>query len=80
MSKFQVWDVPSASLIDEADDFQEIARTVQSLIDEEGPSVLDELSLSEERGETGQFVSYQGQEIMRSLHEHLTAGPAATSM
>lgn len=76
MSKFQVWDIPSASLIDETDDFQEIAKTVQALIDEDGPGVLDDLSLNEERGDTGQYVSYRGSDIMRSLHEHLATGSA----
>lgn len=78
MSKFQVWDVPSASLIDETDDLQEIAKTVQTLIDQEGPEVLDDLSLSEERGDSGQFVSFQGSEIMRSLHDHLATGSATS--
>ncbi len=78
MSKFQVWDVPSASLIDENDDLQEIVKTVQALIDQEGPDVLDDLSLSEERGDSGQFVSFQGREIMHSLHDHLASGSATS--
>lgn len=80
MSKFQVWDIPSASLIDETNDFQEIARTVQALIDEVGPDVLDDLSVSEARGETGQYVSYRGSAIMRSLNEYLAPGSTTSKV
>lgn len=80
MSKYQVWDVPSASLVEETDEIQEIARTVRALIDECGPGVLDDLSLSEELGETGQYVSYQGVDIIRSLHEHRAMGSTAPSV
>ncbi len=78
MSTFQLWDVPSASLIDENDDLQKIVKTVQALIDEDGPGVLDDLSLSEARGDTGQFVSVQGRDIMHSLHDHLVTGSATS--
>ncbi|MBA2468286.1 MAG: hypothetical protein H0V37_02640 [Chloroflexia bacterium] len=79
MAKFQVWDIPSASLIDETDDFHEIARTVQALVDADGPGVLDDLSLSEARDETGQYESYRGSDIMRCLNKHLATGSATVS-
>lgn len=78
MSTFQIWDVPSSTLIDENDDLQEIVKTVQALIDQEGPDVLDDLSLSEVRGDSGQFVSCQGRDITRPLHNHLATGSATS--
>lgn len=81
MSKFQIWDVPSASLVDETDDIREIAHTVQALIDEDGLGVLNDLSLSEEHGKTGQFISHTGSDITHFLYEHLgravTIGPVS---
>ncbi len=47
MARFQVGDVPSATLIDEANDPRQIAETVQALIDQKASNILDDLSLSE---------------------------------
>ncbi len=79
MAKSQVWDIPSASLLDESDDFHEIAKTVQALVDENGPGVLSDLSLSEEPGETGQFAPYTGSDVMLSLQRHLAKDRATAT-
>jgi hypothetical protein len=71
MAKYQLWDVPSATMLDETDDLFSIAETVQSLIDDEGVDYLEELSLSEQMEGTERFVSYTGADVMLSLKEHL---------
>jgi hypothetical protein len=70
MAKYQLWDVPSATMLDETDDLFSIAETVQSLIDNEGVDYLEELSLSEQMEGT-EFVSYTGADVMLSLKEQL---------
>ena len=71
MSRFQVWDVPSATILDETDDLHEIADTAQSLIDEIGLIVLDDLALIETPGETGQRVSHTGRDVMLSIQRRM---------
>jgi hypothetical protein len=71
MAKYQLWDTPSATLLDETDDLASIVETVRSLIDDEGPDYLDELSLSEQLGNTEQFASYAGKDVLLSLQERL---------
>jgi len=71
MAKYQLWDIPSATMLDETDDLFSIAETVQSLIDDEGVGYLEELSLSEQMEGTERFVSYTGVGVMLSLKEQL---------
>lgn len=76
MARYQLWDIPSATMLDETDDVFSIATTVQALIDDEGVEYLDDLSLSEQQGETGRFESYAGSDVMLVLQEQLANAQA----
>lgn len=71
MARFQLWDNPSATLLEETDDLREIAASVQSFIDDAGRDILQDFTLSD--ATLGEFpaANYSGQEIMKVLQEHL---------
>lgn len=69
MARYQLWDIPSATMLDETDDPVSISKTVQALIDDEGLEYLDDLFLSEQIGDA-QFASYTGSDVLLLLRNH----------
>lgn len=73
MARFQLWDTPSASLLAETDDPQEIAATVQSFIDDVGVDSLDDFNLSDATLSDSPADNHSGQEIMTILQQYLAS-------
>lgn len=71
MARFQLWDNPSATLLEETDDLEAIAATVQSFIDDAGPDMLDDFTLSDATLSEFPADNSSGPAIMRVLREHI---------
>jgi hypothetical protein len=71
MARFQIWDIPSATLLDETDDIRIVAETVQSLVESEGTGILDDISMSEALDGEHQFRDHTGSDLMLTIQEHL---------
>lgn len=71
MARFQLWDNPSATLLEETEDLREMAASVQSFIDDAGLEVLEDFTLSDATLSEFPADNYSGQEIMMILQEHL---------
>lgn len=71
MARFQLWDTPSATILEETNEPHQMSESVQSFIDEYGLGVLDDLLLSEATATDDVFNSYSGDQIMNVLREHL---------
>ncbi len=70
MARFQLWDNPSATLLDETDDVGEIAASVQSFVDDAGLEILEDFTLSDATLSEFPADTYSGGEIMMFLEEY----------
>lgn len=77
MARFQLWDTPSATILEETDEPRVMSESVRSFIDEFGPGVLDDLLLSEATASDDVFTSYSGDQILSVLRKHLATGVAS---
>ena len=71
MARFQLWDNPSATLLEETDDLREIAVSVQSFIDDAGREILQDFTLSDASSNEFPADNYSGQEIMAILQSYI---------
>ena len=71
MARFQLWDTPSATLLEETDDLQQIAESVQSFVDDAGPEILEDFTLSDATSSEFPADNHSGKEIMKILRTHL---------
>ena len=71
MARFQLWDNPSATLLEETDDLREIAASVQSFIDDAGREILQDFTLSDASSNEFPADNYSGQEIMAILQSYI---------
>ncbi len=71
MAKFQLWDNPSATLLEETDDPREMAASVQSFIDDAGRDILQSFTLSDATSSEFPADNHSGQEIIKVLQAYL---------
>jgi hypothetical protein len=77
MARFQLWDTPSATILEETDEPHQMSESVQSFIDEYGLGVLGDLVLSEATAKDDVFNTFSGDQIVIVLRERLATGLAS---
>ena len=80
MSRFQLWDIPSASLLAETDDVGEIVLTVQSFIDDVGLDGLNDFNLTDATLSDSPADNSSGEEIMTVLQGYLANELASSTV
>jgi len=78
MSRFNLADIPSSTLIFATDSLDEVAAIVQTLVQRDGLSSLDDVSLSVQTVNESEYVDFSASEIVRVLMAMQAEGVAAS--
>jgi hypothetical protein len=78
MSRYNLADIQSSTLLFASDSLDAMDDVVQALVRRDEPTVLQELTLSVQRADESEFVEFSDREIVRALQAMKAVDLAAT--